>query len=105
MIDRLGYRDRQGRILSHDAWTKLLENGRYRRVRYDTLDNGVTISTVWLGMNHQHGKNGPPLIFETMVFPPRSSEVKDEEQDMERYETEELAIKGHEKYCIKWNDK
>lgn len=38
-----------------------------RRVAFDDVAEGVTVSTVFLGMDHQYG-NGPPLLFETMVF-------------------------------------
>ena len=33
----------------------------------DETIEGVRVSTVFLGLNHQWG-DGPPLIFETMVF-------------------------------------
>jgi hypothetical protein len=36
------------------------------RVRKTTI-RGARISTVFLGMDHQMG-DGPPLLFETMVF-------------------------------------
>lgn len=28
----------------------------------------VTVSTVFLGLDHQHTSDGPPLLFETMIF-------------------------------------
>jgi len=58
-----------------------------RRVAKDTI-NGVDISTVFLGLDHQYGE-GEPLIFETMVF---GGEL-DQEQD--RYSTWEQAEAGH----------
>ena len=48
----------------------------------------VTVSTVWLGMDHSFG-DGPPLIFETMVF---GGEL---DQECDRYTTEEQAQQGH----------
>lgn len=37
-----------------------------RQVALDVLD-GITVSTVFLGLDHNFG-NGDPLLFETMVF-------------------------------------
>ncbi|WP_166903861.1 hypothetical protein [Mycobacterium sp. DL440] len=31
-------------------------------------DDEVVVSTVWLGLNHSFTDDGPPIIFETMVF-------------------------------------
>ena len=36
-------------------------------VGYDVLPNGIRVSTVWLGINHNF-LGGRPLIFETMLF-------------------------------------
>lgn len=58
-----------------------------RRVARTVLP-GCTVSTVWLGLNHSFGE-GPPLIFETMVF----GELYDGE--LQRYSTEEGAVRGH----------
>lgn len=58
-----------------------------RRVAFDAVGD-VEISTVFLGLDHQWG-NGPPLIFETMVF----NGPLDQEQD--RYSTWEEAEAGH----------
>ena len=63
-----------------------------RRVAETTLSDGKWISTVWLGLNHRLD-DGPPLIFETMVFP----------SDMERYATESEAIEGHNRMVEKWS--
>lgn len=41
------------------------------RVAFDDLGGGVSVSTVFLSIDHNHfwrSNNGPPLIFETMVF-------------------------------------
>lgn len=49
----------------------------------------VLVSTVWLGLDHNCSDEGPPLIFETMVF----GESLDGEK--RRYSTEAEAIAGH----------
>ena len=49
------------------------------------------ISTIWLGLDHNFIGNGPPHIFETMVFHgPRDSEIQ-------RYSTEREALDGHDR--------
>jgi hypothetical protein len=55
---------------------------------------GVRISTVWLGLNHNFSLEGPPLIFETMIF----SETGDLEMDEYcwRWSTEVQALAGHD---------
>lgn len=48
------------------AWARFFEDRDKCRVARDEID-GVVISTVFLGLNHQW-IDGPPLIFETMIF-------------------------------------
>jgi hypothetical protein len=49
---------------------------------------GVEVSTVFLSLNHSFA-NGPPLVFETMVF----GGPLDGQQD--RYSTRADALAGH----------
>jgi hypothetical protein len=91
------YYDRQGKPIDYlQARAKWLEGER--RVAKTTLPNGRYVSTVWLGMDHQFGE-GPPLIFETMVF---RSEDDSDDLDCDRYSTEAEALAGHEAMCRKW---
>jgi len=55
------------------------------------LPDGYRVSTVFLGLDHRWGDEGPPILFETMVF---SGEGFDE-QDMDRYCTYQEAVDGH----------
>ena len=48
------------------TWGRWLENFEYRNVDR-TERNGVTISTVFLALDHQFGE-GEPILWETMVF-------------------------------------
>lgn len=50
------------------------------------------ISTVFLGLDHQFG-DGPPLLFETMVFPGTEPGL---DIACERYSTRAEALAGHE---------
>ena len=47
------------------------------------------VSTVFLGLDHRYGNEGPPLVFETMVFGGPL------DQECERYSTWEEAETGH----------
>ncbi len=78
-------------------WGKMMEN-QNRIVKQETLPNGKFVSTVFLGIDHQFG-NGPPLIFETMVFDNGRS---GRDEDMERYTTWEQAEEGHKRMVEKW---
>ncbi len=63
-----------------------------------TEDKEYSVSTVFLPMDHSFNFDGPPIVFETMVFPLDSLS----EEDMERYSTWEEAKEGHRKMCEKW---
>jgi hypothetical protein len=75
---------------------ELMEWGRFfndigrRRVAETLVDDGVRISTVFLGINHRLFGNGPPLIFETMIFGGPL------DGGMWRYSTWDDAEVGHE---------
>lgn len=56
------------------TWARWYESAN-RRVALETID-GVRISTVFLALDHSFGE-GPPMLFETMVF----GGPLDEEQD------------------------
>lgn len=81
----------QEQLLQWAEWFGNIENRRIARTEIDRLE----ISTVFLGMDHQFGLGGPPLIFETMIFCIDRSQGKD--LYMERYSTWEQAIHGHDR--------
>ena len=82
------------------AWAEKFEDRGYKRVAHTTLPDGKQVSTVWLGLDHGWG-TGPPLIFETMVFPPDSWV----ECDGVRYSTLAGAEAGHVAMVEKWTKK
>ena len=52
------------------TWALWLEKNRdRRRVARTTVLGGYLISTVFLGLDHGFLPGGPPMIFETMIFP------------------------------------
>ena len=75
-------------------WAEQFEKGEDRRVARTEVPLGdgekAEVSTVFLGLDHSFGE-GPPLIFETMVF---GGEL---DQECERYTTEAQALEGHER--------
>jgi len=80
-------------------WAKWFETAN-RRVRNDVATvkfkgekvGEVRVSTVFLGLDHSFG-DGPPLLFETMVFGGPL------DQEMDRCSTWEAAEKMHEAMC------
>lgn len=97
-----GYFDRQGNPMSLMEWANRFETADQtrdmKRVAETTLPDGKWISTVWLGIDHSFG-SGPPLIFETMVFPSRANM---NDLDCDRYSTEDQALAGHAAMVEKW---
>ena len=78
------YYDIDGQPITMDEWAE-----RFKDNRVALEERGdVSVSTVWLGLDHQYG-DGPPLIFETMIF------GGEHDQDQWRYSTREGALAGH----------
>lgn len=80
--------DRRGNLITIEEYTKLFANREYCEVAITELNN-TRISTIWLGINHNYGE-GPPLIFETMIF---GGEF---DQYQTRYTSLLQAVRGHE---------
>jgi len=68
-------------------WADWFEHAN-RTVCLDKTPKGI-VSTVFLSIDHQFG-DGPPLLFETMVF-----DTSSEDEIQYRYETRQEAIEGH----------
>lgn len=56
-------------------------------------DDKVLVSTVFLGLDHNWSGDGPPLLFETMIF------GGPHDQQCWRYSTWGHAMKGHAHAC------
>jgi len=74
-------------------WGKWFEGAERRVARWNSPD-GDMVSTVFLGLDHNFD-GGKPLLWETLT---QSKDIADEK--MERYETYEEAINGHERAII-----
>lgn len=72
------------------AWaTEVWGDGDGRRVAFDEVAPGVEVSTVFLGIDHNHFGKGPPILFETMIFDDYGG------GDQFRFETWDQAVEGH----------
>lgn len=75
------------------AWAKWFKVGDrvVKKTDIETKDGLVTVSTVFLGLDHGFG--GPSRWFETLTFGGKL------DQEMERYETISDAERGHDLWC------
>lgn len=72
-------------------WAKWIENLDNRRTAL-TKVGPFRVSTVFLGVDHSFGE-GPPLLWETMVF--EDGDGSEMDGYTRRYATETEAIAGH----------
>src|SRR4051812_18982438 len=82
-----GHELRPAETMEWAMWFQLA--GEDRIVAKTQLPDDVLVSTVFLGLDHGFG-NGPPLVFETMVFG-----KGDRDEICERYSTWAEAEVGH----------
>lgn len=77
----------------HDIgqWGEFMKQHKVRRVAWDELPGNVRVSTVFLGLDHNFQDDGPPILFETMIFGGRHNDYQ------ARYATWEEAEVGHAK--------
>jgi hypothetical protein len=71
------------------TWAKWFEAADRHVAKTDITDD-IHVSTVFLGLDHSFG-DGPPLLYETMIFGGEHDEYQ------QRYSTWEQAEAGHEK--------
>lgn len=65
-------------------WAEMFEHSDRRVAQTITL-YGERLSTVFLGMDHSFMAIGPPIIFETMLFAPMSSGLREAIRDKLRH--------------------
>lgn len=82
--------DRQGNPMTHDEWVQQFGAGDEKLVALSQVGDAI-VSTVWIGLNHQWG-DGPPLIFETMIFEEGDGDWRPQQW---RWSTEDEALAGH----------
>lgn len=52
-------------LIERAQWFEAIGN---RVVGYTQITSECQVSTVFLGLDHRFGGDGPPLVFETMIF-------------------------------------
>ena len=79
------------------GWGSLYETMQDKRRVALYEQDGIIVSTVFLGLDHGWDDNRPPVLFETMVFGGSL------DQERERYCTLDEAVAGHERMvqCVK----
>lgn len=89
---------REDDLLKWGEWMQKANRTVKKDTAHVSLDGekvgDITISTIFLGLDHRFGE-GPPILFETMVF----GGPLDQSQD--RCATWEGAEKMHEEWCEK----
>jgi hypothetical protein len=83
------------REIGLDEWARIFEHTAGRILAIDVIHDGlVAVSTVWMGIDHRHSDDGPPLIYETMVFHEHAqAPIIGEYQT--RYSYRDDALRGH----------
>jgi hypothetical protein len=84
-------------------WAMWFEDGN-RIVQQDHIGDAF-VSTVFLGLDHRYGGDGPPILWETMVFqgtrtvkfPDGKIRTFKEEQYQRRYTSRKDALRGHKR--------
>ena len=85
-------------LVSFTDWAFLHTSQDWQVARKRLFNGKVCVSTVFLGIDYQTGRHGPPLLFHTMVF----GGPLDESQ--ERCSTWEQAEKMHKVWIKKAAD-
>ena len=88
------------------TWAKQIDDPEKRRVgltMVETPQGKFEVSTVFLGLDHRFGGNGPPILFETMVFAP-DTDTPMRDLYCARYCSWGEALSGHEKTVRKLKD-
>jgi hypothetical protein len=85
-------------LLEWARWFEQAKRDRRNVIAQDRDESGDTrilISTVFLALDYNLSQDGPPLLWETMVF----GGVLDGAQD--RYHTRDEAFRGHQAMCAR----
>lgn len=92
---RFWYYNEAGRLTETDSvlvWGKYFQFAD-RHILKTSLPDGYRVSTVFLGLDHNYSDDGPPVLWETMVFHP-------DDVYMDRYTSQRAAWWGHWKAVL-----
>lgn len=93
-MDRYVLNEQGDPVLEPDLlkWADFIEAGEKRRIELTQVGD-LEVSTVFLGIDHNFGGVGPPILWETMIF---AREGKGRLDQMQwRYRSKEAALHGH----------
>jgi hypothetical protein len=71
------------------GWAKWFEDNDNRVVGYTQITSETSVSTVFIGIDHGFIGDGPPLLFETIIFGGPL------DQHMWHYSSQDDALAGH----------
>jgi hypothetical protein len=91
--------DADGEAIPADflTWVRWFETAD-RVLAQDRDESGQTpilVSTVFLGVDHNFRRDGPPVLWETMIF----RDNKSDDVYCERYTSRADALAGHQRAC------
>lgn len=76
----------------------LIERGGEKTRIVDQYEqDGVLVSTVYLGLNHRLTGSGPPILWETMIFADDNRVLEDTDGLWDRYTSLKDAKLGHKR--------
>lgn len=77
-------------------WAAMFEDGKGRLVAVDKTLYGERLSTVFLGLDHSFIRGHTPILFETMLFAPRSDAMRKAMRERLRKASADAANVGFE---------
>lgn len=98
----MSYYDIDGRPIGPSQGARLIGDVDARRVAFSSVE-GWRLSTVHIVLDHRFGP-GPPLIFETMLFPPPGTDLPDELPECERTSNRHAALAMHDQLLARLHD-
>ena len=72
-------------------WATWFDDIKNRLVNYTQITSQISVSTVFIGLDHRFLGKGPPLLFETMIF----GGPEEIDQYQRRYSSWDDAQTGH----------
>lgn len=112
MLENVHYMlDEKGEVVVEKdlmTWARWLESAGTKRQVGENIVGDYTVSTVFLGLDHDFSGTGIPVLWETLVFENKETEIKvgtrmrpirktlDVGDTFRRYTSKEDALKGHE---------
>jgi hypothetical protein len=78
--------------VSFIEWAMWFEDITNRLINYTQITSQIEVSTVFLGLDHRFHGQGPPILFETMIF---AAGLPDLDQYQCRYSSYDDAQAGH----------